>query len=43
MNMLLTAFFQGLLVGAMIASVTVVIYLLYVKIKGLAQTPAIDQ
>jgi hypothetical protein len=40
--MLLTAFFQGLLVGAMIASVTVVVYLLYVKAKSLTQTPAVD-
>jgi Na+/H+ antiporter NhaB len=34
MNVLLNAFLQGLLVGAIIASVTVVVYLLYIKLKS---------
>lgn len=34
MNVLLNAFIQGLLVGAIIASVTVVFYLFYMKLKG---------
>jgi hypothetical protein len=35
MNVLLNAFLQGLLVGAIIASITVIIYLLYIKLKKL--------
>jgi len=35
MNVLLNAFTHGLLVGAIIASVTVIFYLIYIKLKGL--------
>jgi Na+/H+ antiporter NhaB len=38
MNVLFDAFLHGLLVGAIIASVTVVLYLLYIKLKGSDET-----
>lgn len=34
MSVLLNAFVHGLLVGGIIASVTVVCYLIYIKLKG---------
>ena len=38
MNVLINAFIHGLLVGAIIASVAVVITLIYQKVKGVQNT-----
>lgn len=42
MSMLLNAFFQGLLIGAIIASMTVVIYFVYLKLTSLDQPQSTD-
>ncbi len=42
MNVLLNAFIEGLFVGAIIASVTVIIYLLYLKVKEREEAQKID-